>query len=141
MPRHSISNRTSNTTIANPCLEIIAGATTKKVVEVSITIDAATASVFGIGYAAAQGVTPTTPATVVPEDKGRAAIDVKTALAWATPPTVPTAFLRRVNIPATAGAVRTFTFPEGIALPPSTSLVVWNITATSAADIDVVVAG
>jgi hypothetical protein len=45
-----------------------------------------------------------------------------------------------VTFPATAGSVARLSFPEGISVPTATSLVVWNITATSAADIDVVIA-
>ena len=100
---------------------------------------AATASVFGLGRPAAMGITPTTPVTLLAEDTGDPVATVKTALAWATKPTVPTAFLRRVSLPATIGAGMIWTFPFGLIIPISFSIVVWNITAVSLADIWVVV--
>jgi hypothetical protein len=48
---------------------------------------------------------------------------------------VPTAFLRRVSLPATIGAGIVWQFPQGLIIPVSSSLVVWNITAVSVADI------
>ena len=73
MAIYSLSQRTSNVTIANACWEIRSSATGKpKVFEIGITINAATASVFGLGRPAAIGVTPTSPQTFLAEDLRRA---------------------------------------------------------------------
>lgn len=139
MAIYSISNRTSNTTIANPCIEIRTTATERaKILEICITMAAATASVFGLGRPQAIGVTPTTPVTVIAEDIGEPAGSTQTALAWATAPTVPLFFFRRVNLPATIGAGRVISFPRGLIIPVSSSLIIWNITATGISDIDIV---
>jgi len=93
------------------------------------------ASVVGIGRPQAIGVTPTSPVTVVAEDPGDPAGTVTTALAWGTPPTVPLFFLRRLNLPATIGAGVILTFPRGLAIAVSNSIVHWNITATGVMDV------
>lgn len=141
MAIYSLANRTSNTTTANPNLEIIAAsAIGYRLLEVGLTINAATASVFGFGTPAATGVTPTTPVTVLAEDAGNtSAGNTTTALAWATPPTVPTAFYRRVSLPATIGAGIMWTFPRGVGVLKTKTLVTWNLSTTSVADIWVVV--
>jgi len=136
---YSISNRTTNVTIANPCIEIIAGATIRvKIVEISIIMAAATESVFGIGRPAVIGVTPTTPVTALPEDIVDPTGPFTTALAWATPPTVPAAFLRRCSLAAAVGAGIVFPFPKGLYIEASKSVVLWNISATGVSDINVV---
>ena len=140
MPIYSLSNRTTNVTIANPCLEIIAGAAARpRIMEIGIFMAAATESVFGIGRPAAIGITPTTPVTMLAEDNGDPAGEVTTALAWATPPTVPTAFFRRISLAAAVGTGVIFTFPKGLYIPAAGAIVVWNITATGISDIHIVV--
>jgi len=137
---YSLSNRTTNVTIANPCIEIIAGAACRpRIHEIGIFMAAATASVFGIGRPAVLGVTPTTPVTLLAEDVADPAGEVTTALAWATPPTVPVSFFRRVSLAAAVGTGIIFTFPKGLYIAAGASLVVWNITGTGVSDIHVVI--
>lgn len=140
MAIYSLSQRTSNVTIANACWEIRTTATDRpRIMEIGITINAATASVFGLGRPAAIGVTPTTPVTFLAEDPGDAAATVTAALAWATGPTVPANFFRRISLPATVGAGVIWTFPKGLLIPVSSSLILWNITANSVADVYAVI--
>ncbi len=137
---YSIARRTTNVTIANPCIEIIAAATVRpRVMEIGIFMAAATASEFGIGRPAAIGITPTTPVTLLAEDNGDPTGTVTMALAWATPPTVPANFFRRASLAAAVGTGIIFTFPKGLYIPASGSLVVWNISATGVSDIYVVI--
>ena len=137
---YSLSNRTTNVTIANPCIEIIAGAACRpRIHEIGIFMAAATASVFGIGRPAVAGITPTTPVTLLAEDVADPAGEVTTALAWATEPTVPVSFFRRVSLAAAVGTGIIFTFPEGLYIAASATLVVWNISATGVSDIHVVI--
>lgn len=139
MAIYSLSQRTSNVTIANACWEIRTTATDRpRIMELGITINAATASVFGLGRPAAIGITPTTPVTLLAEDPGDPAATVVCALAWATGPTVPANFFRRISLPATVGAGVIWTFPRGLVIPISSSLVLWNITGNSVADVYVV---
>ncbi|SRR6266704_1406 len=141
MSIYSVSNRTSNVTIATATLEVIGGANLGyRLLELGLTINAATATVFGLGTPAAIGVTPAGGATVLTEDAGNSAAgNTVTALSWATGPTVPANFYRRVSLPATIGAGIIWTFPRGIAVLKAKSLVLWNITVPSVADAWVVV--
>ena len=137
MALYSLSQRTSNVTISNTTWTIISAATNKpKIMEVGLSINAATASVFGLGRPAAVGVTPTTPVTFLDEGDGGGPAGLTTAcLAWGTLPTSPTNFLRRVSLPATIGSGVIWTFPRGLAMPISQNVTIFNITATSVADV------
>ncbi|MGZ4849802.1 MAG: hypothetical protein ACXV2C_00250 [Candidatus Bathyarchaeia archaeon] len=141
MSIYSLAVRTSNVVTGNATLEIIGSTNVGyRLLEVGITINAATASVFGLGKPAAAGVTPTTPVTVIAEDAGNStAGNTNTALAWATGPTLPAAFLRRVSLPATIGAGIIWTFPRGVSVLKATTEVLWNLSATSVADVWIVV--
>jgi hypothetical protein len=135
MAIHSLARRTTNVTGSNAATEFIAGATHRaKVVEAGIIMAAATASVFMIGRPAAAGVTPTAPVLLLPEDIGDSAPECKTALAWGTSPTDPTAAFRRPNLPATIGAGIIFTFPRGIMLAVNGTLVIQNVGTTGVVD-------
>jgi len=140
MAIYSLANRTSNVTTANPSLEVRAAAANRpRVLECGIWLNAATQSPLGLGRPQAIGITPTSPVTVLQEDPAEGTGLTTTALAWATPPTVPLNFFRRVNIAAAIGAGVILTFPRGIVIAAAWSLVLWNIAAVSLYDVHVVV--
>lgn len=140
MAIYAMSQRTSNTTTANACWEIRTAATDRAyVMEIGITINAATASVFGLGRPAAIGVTPTSPQTFIAEDPGAPASTVVAALAWATGPTVPANFFRRISLPATIGSGVIWTFPRGLIIGISNSIILWNLSTVSVADVYAVI--
>ena len=134
----SLGIRTSSGTAAAAAWEIRAAATPGRlrIIELGIFLAAATSSVFGIGRPAAIGVTPTTPVNFLQEDPANVlANDVAlSALAWGTGPTAPTDFLRRITLPGTVGAGVIWTFPEGIVIPVSESIVLWNIGTNAVVD-------
>lgn len=136
--RVSLSVRTSDGTNAAAAWEIITGATPgrAKVLEVGVFLAAATASIYGLGRPQAVGITPTSPVDFLREDLSDALATgvVQSALAWGTGPTVPTAFLRRVALPATIGTGIIWTFPEGLVIPVSSSLVLWNLGTNGVVD-------
>ena len=138
MAIYSISNRTTNVTSGVAMLEFRApSAKRTRILQIVITMAAATASLFGLGQAQAQGITPTTPVTVIPEDTADGVGQSQTALAWGTPPTIPLFFHTRVNLPATIGAGRVITFPRGRLLAANTSFLIWNLASNGVADIDI----
>ena len=132
----SLGVLTTNTTTTEAAWEIITGSTPGRVklMEIGFTLAAATATTIGFGRPAAAGDTPTSPVNFTPDDPNDviAAGVVRSALAWGTSPTVPATFIRRMNFPATIGAGVVWTFPEGIVIPVSSGLVLWNIGTTSA---------
>jgi hypothetical protein len=140
MARYAMADRTSNVTSANACFEIRTTTTDRGfILEIDISLATAVATVIGIGRPAAIGVTPTSPKTVLPEDTGNPAGTITTAVAWGTGPTVPTNFLRRWSFPATIGSGVLLTFPIGLVIPVSSSLVLWNITGGATLDVSIVV--
>jgi hypothetical protein len=141
MAVYSGSQRTSSGVAATAAWEVRSTSTNKpKVMEVGISQNAATAGVFGLGRPGAIGVTPTTPMTFLDEQDGNGPVGLTTsAVAWGTGPTVPANFLRRVSCPATIGAGVIWTFPRGLGLPVSGSIVVWVIATAPVADVWAVV--
>lgn len=138
----SLATRTTVTTTGAACYELRSAATNSpKLFQLDILLAAATASTYGIGRPGAIGVTPTSPIAVVAEEQANLPTGLTTtAVAWGTGPTVPTAFFRRIPLPATIGAGYIATFPRGIGIPVSSSLVVWNLaTNSNATDINAVV--
>ena len=134
----SLAVRTSGAADATSAWEIRTGATPGriKIVELGFFLAAATASIIGLGRPAAIGVTPTTPVDFLLEDPNNVLASgvVQSALAWATPPTAPTAFLRRIALPATIGTGVIWTFPEGLVIPISSAIVLWNLGTNSVLD-------
>lgn len=140
MAIYSLANRTTATVAASASLEIRTTSTDRpRIMEIGISQNTAVAGVYGIGRPQAIGVTPTTPVTVLAEDTGDPAGTVTTALAWGTGPTVPLNFFRRVTCPATIGAGVIWTFPRGLIIPVSSSIVVWIIATAPVCDIWVVI--
>jgi hypothetical protein len=137
MARYTLASRTTNVTTGQACWELRSTATDRLFVrELGITLAAATASTFGLGRPAAIGVTPTAPVTVVAMDPGDPAGTGTVALAWGTGPTIPAAFLRRIGLPATIGSGIIWTFGErGLVVPASSSVILWNLSATGVSDV------
>ena len=58
---------------------------------------------------------------------------------WGTSPTAPAGYHRRWNAAATIGVGIIWTFPRGLIVPVSASLVVFNITAVVACDANIAI--
>ncbi len=133
MARFSQGFRTTAT--QNAVLELIGGAGSRaRLVELGLTLGAQTLTPVGLGYPAAIGVTPTTPVTFLSE-ADNATLAVTSALAWATPPTVPSYFYRRATLGLGNDEV-VWTWPAGggLLLLPATSLVLWLFAVGAALD-------
>lgn len=140
MALYSLANLTTNVTTANAALELIAASTDRvKVMEIGITQNAATATTIGLGRPAAVGITPTSPIALLSEENTTDVATSKTALAWGTGPTAPTNFMRRIAFPATLGAGIVWSWKNGLVIPVSGSLVLWNIVGGSALNVWIVV--
>lgn len=132
MAIYSLALNTTVTTTGAAAWDVKAASTNRPaVMEVSVSLGAATASTYGLGRA---GNTPTqtSPVLVQAEDPGDPAGISGCAVAWSVAPTVPAQFLRRISLPATIGSGILWTFPRGLILATSASLLVWNLATNSA---------
>lgn len=140
MAIYSLANRTTGASSGTPALELITSSTDRpRLIELGFFVATATASAYAMGRPAAIGVTPTSPITLLAENPSDPAGKCQTALAWATPPTAPTTYMRRHYLAASAGLGITWFFPYGIVIAVSSSIVLWNLQANSVADCHVVV--
>ena len=131
----SAAVRTSNVTISNANVELRTTAgVVARVLEHSVIQLTGTASTYGLGRPAAQGITPGTITTFVRDNSNDPACVTTLNLTWGTSPTAPTTFHRRTNTAATIGVGIVWTFPAGLAVPVSASLVNFNVTASVATD-------
>ena len=132
----SLGVLTTNTTTTEAAWEIRSGATPgrAKLKEIGFFLSAATASHIGLGIPQAQGVTPASPIDFEPEDANDTISSgvLQSVLSWGTSPTVPSKFFRRISLPATIGTGVIWTFPKGLVLPVSNSLVLWNLDTNAA---------
>lgn len=139
MALQSLALRTTNLTIAQACAEFIAASTSRpKILELSLIQFTATAQTLGFGRPAAIGVTPV-PVLFQQDDPNDPAATATGSLSWATSPTAPAIFHRRWNSQALTGVGIIWTFLTGLVIPASGSVVVWNITAAVATDINCVI--
>jgi hypothetical protein len=139
MAIYSLALRTTNVTINNAAVEVRASAANRpKLLELSYVSGAATAHSIGLGRPAAIGVTPVN-VLFQADDPGDPASVTNGALSWATSPTAPVIYMRRVNFAATVGVGIVWTFPRGLVIPVSSSVVLFNITAGAVSDVNFVI--
>lgn len=132
MSIYSLSLNTTVTTTGAAAMDLKSGASlVPSIMEVGINLLTATASTYGLGRSG-NVPTQTTPTLLQAEDPTAAACASGCAVAWSVAPTVPAAQFRRVSLPATAGAGVIWTFPRGLKLAVSTSMLLWNLATNSA---------
>lgn len=108
------------------------------ILEIGIFLAAGTASTFGLGRPQAIGLTPITTTAGQAEDPANPAGTGVVATAWTTAPTVPLIFHRRISLPATVGTGIIWTFPRGLFVPISSSIILWNLATNGVTDAYVV---
>lgn len=132
----SVAIRSSNLTITQASCELRTTAAVKaRVLECSVVQATGTAMSIGLGRPNAIGVTPATTSTFQRDDSADPACVTTVSATWATSPTAPLTYHRRWCSAATIGVGIVWTFPRGIIVPVSGSLVIFNITAAVASDI------
>jgi hypothetical protein len=137
---YSLGLRTTDTTVNHSMVEIYTPSSLAiKVLEIGISLVTATGCSIGLGRPQAQGITPVPVIFQAEENAANPTAKTSASLSWATTPSIPAIFLRRAFIPATIGAGVIWTFPRGLELPASSSLVLFNITATPACDLWIVI--
>lgn len=131
MAIYSLSLNTTVTTTGAAAMDLRASAANSpRIMEIGLNLTTATASTYGLGRS---GNTPTqtSPVLVQAENPGDPAGVSGCAVAWSVAPTVPTQFFRRVSLPATAGAGVIWTFPRGLVLAASGTMLLWNLATNS----------
>lgn len=135
MAIYTLGDVTVNTGAGTCAWEIRAGPADRALLfEVgwSVGIGVAGAAPDAIGRPSAVGITPTSPKTFEAENPADPASTVTAATAWGTAPTAPASYFRRFK---PRSGIQVITFPRGIAIPASGSIVLWNIGAAVAADV------
>lgn len=137
MALFSLAQRTIATASASANWEVRSTSGNKpKILMLKLTQNTAVAGVFGTGRPAAIGITPTSPQTFLDEPDGNGAAGVTTAaVAWGTPPTVPSNFFDRYSCAATIGVGFLEIYPGGMGLPVSSSIVIWIIATAPVCDV------
>jgi hypothetical protein len=102
-----------------------------RIMEVGISLGAATSSTYGLGRSG-NVPTQTSPVLLQAENYGDPAFVSGCAVAWSVAPTAPAQFFRRLSVPATIGAGIIWTFPRGLILAVSSSILIWNLATNSA---------
>jgi hypothetical protein len=107
------------------------------VYEIGVSLTAATASSIGLGRPANSGSVAGGTQTLgqANNQDDPVAVGGVVTTGWTTAPTAPTVFLRRIGLPAAIGNGVIWTWPRGLRVKQGTSLVLWNITASSIANI------
>lgn len=133
----SLALRTTTfTTTTSACWELRTPSSLRpRVLEIGIIQVTATAESLGLGRPQAIGLTPANVLFQVDEPGDQPSL-MNASLSWATSPTVPLIYHRRWNSAATAGVGIVWTFPRGLVIPVSSSLVLWNITTAVACDVN-----
>ena len=136
----SLAQRTTTFTATTAaCVEWRTTAGVKAtVLEIGYMSATATAQQIGLGRPQAIGVTPVN-VLFQRDDSADPACVTAGSLSWATSPTVPLIYHRRANFAAALGAGILWTFPRGLRIPVSSSLVIWNISTTVASDVHCVI--
>ncbi len=127
MSIYSIGRRSAVTTSGNASFDVACSTGVRpKIMEWGIFLAAATASTFALNRPSTLG-TRTSPVALLAEDAADPALAginlVDSAVAVSAEPTEAAADLRRIGLPATIGVGVIWTFPRGITLANSLSLI------------------
>ena len=141
---YSLAQRTIVTAAGGATWEIRTDASHKVALhELGLSQVTAVAGTYGLGKPAAIGVNPTTPVTFLDEGDGGTAhgtpgpaATTTACVAWTTTaPTVPTNFNRRLTCAATIGQGTIWTWPRGLMIPVTSSIVLWIIATAPVLDV------
>ena len=131
MARYRVAFTTTATAAGTPLVDVEAVASDRpRIREIGFFLNAATASNIGIGRSGNTPVPGAGTGTLgQAEEPGDPVATGKVWTAWATTaPTIPSAFMMKLALPATIGAgfVLTFPYGDGLIVNATNSLVLWN---------------
>lgn len=130
MARYDLAaTKTSGAAAGMICQLRTAAARDARIFEIGVFATTAVSGSVGLIRPSAVGATFT---SVGPGGANDPVSNVGVALidtAATTPPTVGTVYMRQVTLPATIGAGVIWTFPEGLLVPVSASMALWQTSA------------
>lgn len=133
MARYTVGFNSTVTTTGAGRWQLRAGSADRiAVVEIGLTIAAATASTYGLYRSATLGTASTT-IVPVPHDPADGASAAVFETAWSAAPTISTnVALRRVSLPATIGAGFIWQFyDKPVMVAVSAGLILWGLSTTA----------
>ena len=137
MAREEVGVRTAAAAAGAPYANFVPGAAQRmRLLELGVSVSAATVSSVGLGLAAN---VPVASAVALGESQDNAAASGGVGTAWTTAPTAPTKFKRRFVVPATIGLGFIWRFDSPGILAADQKLVLWNFGAAAGAALDVYV--
>ena len=132
MARYGIGVAKTTGAAAGLLCQLRAGSTRDlRVWEIGIFATTAVAGEVGLIRPSAVGATFTSSGTGAPEDNAAGAGIAVVDTAATTAPTIGTNYMRRVQLPASIGAGQIWTFPQGINVPVSSSLALWQLSVAA----------
>lgn len=130
MARYGIGVQKVTTAAAGLLCQLRAGAARDlRVFEIGVFAVTAAAGEVGLIRPSAVGATFTSSAVGAAEDNAAGAGVAVVDIAATTAPTIGTNYMRRIQLPGSVGAGVIWTFPVGINIPTSGSLVLWQLSA------------
>jgi hypothetical protein len=130
MARYGIGVQKVTTAAAGLLCQIRAGAARDvRVWEIGVFSVTAVAGEVGLIRPTAVGATFTSSAVGAAEDNVAGAGVAVVDTAATTAPTIGTNYMRRIQLPGTIGAGVIWTFPNGLNVPVSGSIALWQISA------------
>jgi len=133
MALYQLKLRTTSGALTNaPCWGLLTTANhTVRLKDLRVVLGTALASEFSLGLAAAAGTQTGGTSGISLHDMTSTSTS-KLAIAWSANPTIPATFIDGVSFANTVGSIMFFPFPEdGLYIPPSSELVLWNTGATT----------
>lgn len=132
MARYGIGVTKTTTAAAGLICQLRAGsARDVRIWEIGVFATTAVAGEVGLIRPSAVGATFTSSGTGAPEDNAAGAGVAVVDTAATTAPTIGTNYMRRIQLPATIGAGVIWTFPQGINVPVSGSMALWQISTAA----------
>jgi hypothetical protein len=132
MARYGIGWTKTTSAAAGLLVQLRAGAARDlRLYEVGVFATTAVAGEIGLIRPSAVGATFTSTAVGAAEDNAAGAGVAVVDTAAATPPTIGTNYMRRIQLPGTVGAGVIWTFPVGLNVPVSSSIALWQISAAA----------
>lgn len=132
MARYNIGVQKTTTAAAGLLCQLRSGAARDvRVFELGVFAVTAVAGEVGLIRPSAVGATFTSSAVGAAEDNAAGAGVAVVDTAATTAPTIGTNYMRRIQLPGSVGAGVIWTFPVGINIPTSASLVLWQLSAAA----------